>query len=153
LKDKLEFIGKVYPFAKALSDKTGLPLPFILGHTAHEVDWGKKVEGNNLFNLKADENWQGPTYTRNDTRYRAYPTYAESMKDYQTFLENNPLYGKMFEPVTRASTDKLADAVRYAGYSDDPFYGMRITTAAKSPLMKRALWQYDKWPPDASQEG
>ncbi len=146
LKDKLEFIGKVYPTAKALSDQTGLSLPFILGHAAHEVDCNKNQD---YSGLRPDEQAlrQGPTYAKNNTRYRAYPTYGESMKDYQTFLEGNPRYGKMFEPVTRASTDRLANAIRYAGYSDDPLYGMCIMTAAKSPLMKRALWQYDRWPP------
>ena len=56
----------------------------------------------------------------------------------------------MFEPVTRASLGRLADAIHYAGYSDDPLYNLRILAAAKDPMMKQALWQYKHWPPKES---
>jgi hypothetical protein len=42
------------------------------------------------------------------------------------------------------------DSVRR--YSDDPFYGTRVLEAARSPLMKRAIWQYDRRPPKESRE-
>ena len=45
------------------------------------------------------------------------------MKDYLAYLEGNPRYGKVFEPTIRGSVDKLADAIGYSGYSDDPVYG------------------------------
>lgn len=146
-KDQLDFLGRVYPSAKALSEQTGIALPFILGHAGHEVDWGKSIQGNNLFNLKADDTWRGPTHERGDTPYRSYPSYAESMKDYLAHLEGNPRYGKLFETITRGSVDRLADALQYSGYSDDPDYGARILQAAQSPLVKRAVWQYSHWPP------
>jgi flagellum-specific peptidoglycan hydrolase FlgJ len=145
-RDQLDFLGRVYPSAKVLSEQTGIALPFILGHAGHEVDWGKSIQGNNLFNLKADDTWKRPTYTRNDTAYRSYPSYAESMKDYLAHLEGNPRYGKLFEPVTRGSLDRLIDALQYSGYSNDPDYGARILQAAQSPLVKRAVWQYSHWP-------
>ncbi len=147
LKDKINFLGKVYAQAKLISEETGLSLPFILAHAAHEAGWGKNVNGNNIFNPKADRDWQGLTYTKGDKAYRAYPSYEESMKDYLAYLQSNPRYGKMFEPVTRASLGRLVDAIHYAGYSDDPLYGPRILAAAKDPLMKWALWQFDKRPP------
>ena len=75
LKDKLAFLGEVYPTAKRASDATGLSLPFILAHAAHETGWGKNVSGNNLFNLKADGDWQGPAITKGHATYRAYPSY------------------------------------------------------------------------------
>ena len=59
----------------------------------------------------------------------------------------NPRFGKMFEPVTRGSVERLANAVQHAGYREDPLYRMRIMATAQDPLMKRALWQYDRWPP------
>ncbi len=153
LKDKIDFLRKVYAQAKPISEETGLSLPFILAHAAHEVDFGKKIEGNNLFNIKADETWRGPTYTKGDKAYRSYPSYEESMKDYLEYLEANPRYGKMFEPVTRASLGRLVDAIHYAGYSDDPLYGHRILAAAKDPIMKQALWQFEKWLPKVAEEG
>ncbi len=153
MKDRLDFLGHVYRVAKPVSDETGISLPFILAHAAHEVDFGKKIEGNNPFNIKADETWRGPTYTKGEKAYRAYPSYEESMKDYLEYLQSNPRYGKMFEPVTRQSLGRLVDAIHYAGYSDDPLYGPRILAASKDPMMKQALWQFDKWPPKGTGEG
>jgi hypothetical protein len=120
LQDRLDFLGRVYRVAKPVSEATGLSLPFILAHAAHEVDFGKNIEGNNLFNLKADKDWEGPTHTRADETYRSYPSYEESMNDYLALLRGNPRYAKMLEPVTRGSLGMLADAIHHAGYSDDP---------------------------------
>jgi len=89
-KDQLDFLGRVYRVAKPLSEATGLSLPFILAHAAHEVDFGKSIEGNNLFNLKADKDWDRPTHTRGDIAYRSYPSYEASMEDYLSHLETIP---------------------------------------------------------------
>jgi flagellum-specific peptidoglycan hydrolase FlgJ len=147
LQDRLDFLGRVYRVAKPVSEATGLSLPFILAHAAHEVQFGKNIRENNLFNLKADKDWQGSTHLKGGNEYRSYPSYEESMKDYLGYLQANPRYGKMFEPVTRGSLGRLVDAIHYAGYSDDPLYGFRILAAAKDPIMKQALWQYQHWPP------
>jgi len=40
-----------------------------------------------------------------------------------------------------------------SNYSDDPLYGPRILAASKDPIMKQALWQFEKWPPKATGEG
>ena len=55
LQDRLDFLGRVYRVAKPVSEATGLSLPFILAHAAHEVQFGKNIMENNLFNLKADK--------------------------------------------------------------------------------------------------
>jgi hypothetical protein len=148
LQDRLDFLGRVYRVAKPVSEATGLSLPFILAHAAHEVQFGKNIMENNLFNLKADKDWQGSTHLKGGNEYRSYPSYEESMKDYLTYLQADPRYSKMFEPATRASVGRLVDAIHYAGYSDDPLYTFRILAAAKDPIMKQALWQYQHWPPD-----
>ena len=147
LKDRLDFLGRVYRVAKPVSEATELSLPFILAHAAHEVQFGKNIMENNLFNLKADKDWQGSTHLKGGNEYRSYPSYEESMKDYLAYLQRNPRYAKMFEPVTRGSLGTLADAIHHARYSDDPLYTFHILAAAKDPIMKRALWQYQHWPP------
>jgi len=96
-------LGKGLQRGKALIRGNGLSLPFILAHAAHEVDFGKSIEGNDLFNLKADKDWEGPTHTRADETYRSYPSYEASMEDYLSHLQGNPRYANMFEPVTRGS--------------------------------------------------
>jgi flagellar protein FlgJ len=148
VKDKLDFLKDVYRVAKPVSDATGLSLPFILAHAAHETGWGKNVNGNNLFNLKADEGWEGPAIIKGNATYREYPSYEESMKDYLGYLRDNPRFGTMFEPATRGGVEKLANAIHYAGYRDDPLYRMGIMAAAQEPLMKWALWQCDRRKPE-----
>jgi hypothetical protein len=148
LQDRLDFLGRVYRVAKPVSEAAGLSLPFILAHAAHEVQFGKNITENNLFNLKADKDWQGSTHLKGGNEYRSYPSYEESMKDYLGYLQADLRYGKMFEPATRGSLGRLVDAIHYGGYSDDPLYGFRILAAAKDPIMKQALWQYRHWPPD-----
>ena len=61
LQDRLDFLGRVYKVAKPLSEATGLSLPFILAHAAHEVQFGKNIRENNVFNLKADKDWRPKT--------------------------------------------------------------------------------------------
>ena len=41
LRDRLDFLGDVYRVAKPVSDATGLSLPLILAHAAHETGWGR----------------------------------------------------------------------------------------------------------------
>jgi len=149
-KDQLDFLGRVYRVAKPISEATGLSLPFILAHAAYEVDFGKNIEGNNLFNLKADKGWEGPTHARGNETYRSYPSYEASMEDYLAHLQGNPRYAEMFEPDTRGNLGMLADAIDHAGYSEDPLYTFRILKAAQAPVMKRAVWQYRHWPPGES---
>ena len=72
------------------------------------------------------------------------------MNDYLAHLQGNPRYARMFEPDTRESLGMLADAIDHAGYSDDPLYTFRILAAAQDPIMKRAVWQYQHWPPRES---
>ena len=45
LKDRLDFLGRVYRVAKPVSEATGLSLPFILAHAAHEVAFREEHHG------------------------------------------------------------------------------------------------------------
>lgn len=152
LKDKLDFLGNVYSLAKPVSERTGLSLPFLLSQASYETGWGKSLKGNSLFNLEADDTWQGPTATRNGKSVRAYPSYEESMKDYVDFLENTPRYGKIFETLTRENVDRLADAIQNTGYSEDPYYARGIAAFSSTPLMKHALWRFGHRPQEGAEE-
>ena len=146
LQDRLDFLGRVYRVAKPVSEATGLSLPFILAHAAHEVQFGKNIMENNLFNLKADKDWQGSTHLKGGNEYRSYPSYEESMKDYLAYLQ--PI------PDTARCSSLSRGELRHARRCDplcrlqrrSPLY-LRILAAAKDPIMKQALWQYQHWPP------
>jgi flagellar protein FlgJ len=115
---------------------------------------GKRVRGNNLFNLRADGSWQGPTIAGDGGKtYRAYPSRDESMKDYLAYLQDNPRFGRMFEPVTRGSVERLAGALQRAGFADDPAYANKIMATASAPTLRHALYRYGTWPPGGGQTG
>jgi hypothetical protein len=59
----------------------------------------------------------------------------------------------MFEPVTRGSAERLADALQRAGYADDPAYGKKIMAAALAPTLRHALYRYRPWPPGETDRG
>jgi hypothetical protein len=70
IKEKFDFLKDLYNEAKPVSKRTGLSLPFIMGHAATETGWGKWVNGNNLFNLEAGPDWKGPTMQANGRTIR-----------------------------------------------------------------------------------
>jgi flagellum-specific peptidoglycan hydrolase FlgJ len=138
LKDKLDFLGKVYKAAKPASEETGLSLPFILAHSVHETDWGRRIRDNNLFNLKADWFPQGPP--GKNSVYRVYPSFDDSVKDYMDYIGSTPGYMKMFEPTIRTDPAKLAHVIQQAGYGgDDSSYARKLIFLAGHPDIRRAI--------------
>ncbi len=137
MKEKFDFLKNVYNEAKPVSERTGLSLPFIIGHSATETGWGKWVNGNNLFNLEAGRDWKGPTMQANGKTIRAYPSYKESMKDYIAHFRNTPGYTDLFDAETRTNPRRLADAVQNGGFrASDPLYAKKIMLNVGHPLIR-----------------
>jgi flagellum-specific peptidoglycan hydrolase FlgJ len=136
IKDKFDFLKDVYNEAKPVSERTGLSLPFIIGHAATETGWGKWLNGNNLFNLEAGRDLKGPTMEVDGKTIRAYPSYKESMKDYIAHFRNTPGYTDLFEPETRTNARRLADAIQNGGFrASDPLYAKKIMLNVEHPLI------------------
>ncbi|WP_322009723.1 glycoside hydrolase family 73 protein [Paraburkholderia sp. J12] len=91
--------------------------------------------GHNLFGVKADSSWTGPTTMqmthevldgKTETifaKFRAYPDWLSSIEDHARLLIDNPRYKPAF-----ATTDgeKFAAAAARAGYATDPQYAAKI---------------------------
>ncbi len=135
------FISKLLPYAREAADATGIPAKFMLGQAALETGWGKheirRANGqssHNLFGIKADGNWKGPVVTALTTEYvngkpkkvyqnfRAYPSYAESFKDYAGMLANR------YAAVVASGKDAagFAKGLQSAGYATDPNYSDKL---------------------------
>jgi flagellum-specific peptidoglycan hydrolase FlgJ len=59
-----EFIDQIAPAAIACHKATGIPASFTLAQAALESGWGASrlaQQGRNLFGVKADRAWKGPT--------------------------------------------------------------------------------------------
>lgn len=137
-----DFVEKMMPYAvKAVEGKGMNPL-VLVAQAALETGWGRHVpSGNNYYGIKAGSSWHGPTenldspefengtmVTRN-SRFRAYPSVLESMKDYVAFINGNERYAKAakksFDP------DTYFDEIQKAGYATDPHYSAKLKNISR----------------------
>jgi peptidoglycan hydrolase FlgJ len=130
------------PSAQAASEASGVPAPLILAQAALESGWGKReiraedgTQSFNLFGIKADRSWKGPTVEITTTEYvdgeaqrvrakfRAYGSYDEAFTDYAKFISGNPRYAGV---VATDDPAQAAHGLQRAGYATDPQYGQKL---------------------------
>ena len=143
-----DFIATLLPGAIACRDATGVPAGATLAQAACESAWGSKAPGNNLFGIKADAAWAGPTVsflTHEDldgrwveitAAFRAYPDFAASLVDHGRFLRANPRYDACFATCNSLA---FAKAIAAAGYATAPNYGETLCAI----IDVHRLQQYD----------
>ena len=129
------FIGMLAQAAQDCQRKTGIPASITLAQAALESSWGARAIGNNLFGIKADKSWAGPTVSFATTehlagrnvgmvdKFRAYDSWLASMVDHAQFLLKNPRYAKCFKQTDGAS---WARELQAAGYATDPGYAKKL---------------------------
>jgi flagellar protein FlgJ len=137
-----DFVARMGSSAQSASAASGVPAPLILAQAALESGWGKReVRGDdgtqsfNLFGIKADRSWKGPTVEAMTTEYvdgepqkvrakfRAYSSYDESFTDYAKFMTRNPRYADVLSTGDPAAA---AHGLQRAGYATDPDYGHKL---------------------------
>lgn len=133
-----DFINAVSPAAQASATQTNIPASFVVADAALESGWGASQltqQAMNLFGVKADPSWTGPTYaiptreflngswTMVNAMFRKYSDWLGSINDHAAFLMDNQRYAPAF-----ACTDgpSFATAVANAGYATDPQYAQKI---------------------------
>jgi peptidoglycan hydrolase-like protein with peptidoglycan-binding domain len=152
---KEQFIADLYPAAVKVSKQTGLSAELTLAQAAGETGWGEKVlpGTNNLFNIKADASWHGPTKTFNvweiehgkkvwkDQAFRVYGSYEEALTDRAKFLKENERYTKagLFDKGTLGNLEKEADALQKAGYATDPEYAQKMREIYSGRTMRHGI--------------
>jgi flagellar protein FlgJ len=143
-----EFIDNILPGARVCQRTAGIPVSFTIAQAALESGWGSRVRGNNLFGIKADASWKGPTVevpTHEDVngqriaitgKFRAYNSWTDCLQDRAQFFFRNPGYAKCFRETTGPG---WARAVAAAGYATDPGYADSLIAIMRC----RNLQQYD----------
>lgn len=114
----------------------------ILAQAALETGWGKHVpqgeqgSSHNLFGIKADARWSGPSVELNTQEFlqgrmvtisdafRAYESVAEGVRDYVRFISESDRYAEA-EAVAQ-EPKRYADALVEAGYATDPAYADKL---------------------------
>lgn len=151
-----EFVERLAPHAREVAAELGIPEKFLIGHAALESGWGRREprfadgsSSHNLFGIKADRSWTGPVVEITTTEYvngrreivkdqfRAYASYADSLRDYAEFLRSNPRYAHVLD----GQRDALgfARGLQSAGYATDPRYAEKLAGVINGPTMRASL--------------
>ena len=161
------FITALQPYAQQAAAELNVNADVLLAQAALETGWGRHVihtgdgrSSHNLFNIKADQRWDGERVNVTTLEYRdglaqqeragfrRYDSYAQSFTDYIDFLKNNPRYQRALE----AGSDSVAYAeeLQKAGYATDPEYASKIKSLLNTEAIRLAL---DTDAPEPSNEG
>lgn len=125
----------------------------MLAQAALETRWGASVlpGTNNIFNIKADKGWKGPSKEFQVTEYvngqlvtvtdkfRVYSSVEEAFADRVKFLEQNPRYSALFSADVKGDLLAEAKALQAAGYATDPLYANKLQAVFDGKTMQSAL--------------
>lgn len=146
------FIAMIGPAARASATLTKIPASFTIAQAALESGWGTSrtaLMAHNLFNIKADAGWHGPTYQMSSTErvdgkdvlqaatWRMYPGFQDCIDDRASFFRSNSRYAACFHETTG---EGWARTVAAANYATDPDYAAKIIATMHS----HNLQQYDQ---------
>lgn len=135
---KTDFIAAIAPAARASMLLTGIPASFTLAQAALESGWGKSkpcAMACNLFNIKADDSWHGPTYSMASTehvgdkdvvlpaKWRMYPDWQACIADRAKFFTENQRYSNCRHLVGGEAWARVVAADHYA---TDPLYADKL---------------------------
>ena len=151
-----KFVRTLWPQAVNAAREVGVSPVVLLAQAAHETGWGQSIplmpDGGssfNLFGIKADAGWSGPSTTvptleyvdgvakRRTAAFRAYGSYAQSFSDYVQFLKDNPRYAQALN--SAADPSAFVDALQKAGYATDPGYASEIEAVLSSAALRSAI--------------
>jgi flagellar protein FlgJ len=150
------FVRELTPHAEVAARTLGARPEALLSIAALETGWGRAVmrapdgrSSHNLFGIKADSRWSGPTVAADTLEYqdgvavrrrelfRAYGSYAESFTDFAAFVRANPRY----QPALARANEPLAFVTELAraGYATDPDYARKVGRVLAGEPLQAAL--------------
>ena len=136
-----EFFCAVFAAAQISEKTTKVPAAFTAAEAMVETGYGAHCPGMNLFGVKADKSWTGPTTTQRtrevidgkniiiEAKFRAYTNWQGSIDDHAQFLLTNERYAPAFETTNVVDFTR---AVAAAWYATDPHYADTIICVMKS---------------------
>lgn len=150
-----DFVEKLLPLAKGVAKVLGLDPLVLVAQAALETGWGKHLlkdaAGNlshNLFNIKANNTWQGAVVSKDAVEYRdgiavkersafrQYPSFERSFADFIDFLQTNPRYQTALH--SDGSAAEFVGALQQAGYATDPNYAQKVLRVYQRMVAQRS---------------
>ncbi|MHB8255649.1 MAG: glucosaminidase domain-containing protein [Acidiferrobacterales bacterium] len=154
--DPRKFVRTLWPEAVHAARAVGVSAAVLLAQAAHETGWGQSIaqmpdgtSSYNLFGIKADASWSGPSATvptleyvdgvakRGAAAFRVYGSYAQSFSDYVQFLKTNPRYTQALKSANDPAA--FVDALQKAGYATDPGYAREIQAVLSGGTLRNAI--------------
>lgn len=150
-----EFVQKLWPMAEQSAKKLGVSPAVLISQAALETGWGKSILrasgklSNNLFNIKADQRWQGEKIAKNVLEYqhgkpvtlrsyfRVYENIQQSFDDYADFIQKHPRYQKALQKAK--NPEQYLHEIQQSGYATDPEYAKKILRIMHSSIIQEKL--------------
>lgn len=147
-----EFLRELIPQAQKAQKQTGICASAMMAQAILESSWGRSglaQRAHNLFGVKADASWTGPTISIDTKEYidgkwvivpakwRAYPDWEASIEDHAKFLMDNPRYAPAL--AVKDQPELFCHQLQACGYATDPHYADLLI----SIIHGRNLTQYD----------
>jgi flagellum-specific peptidoglycan hydrolase FlgJ len=147
------FLEKIKAGAISGQKKYGVLASLTMAQAVLETGWGKASVGNNIFGIKADAGWTGPTtealtqewcggkYVTVMAGFRSYTSVDASVEDHAKFLFENSRYKNII-----GCTDykKVCENIQADGYATDPQYAAKLISIIESNNLtlfdKVAVW-------------
>ena len=147
-----QFLKELIPQAQKAQKQTGIAASAMMAQAILESDWGRSglaQRAHNLFGIKADSSWRGPTVdyhtyeyeagvkVRVMAKWRSYSDWESSIEDHAKFLEDNPRYAPAL--AVKDQPEAFCHQLQACGYATDPNYAALLI----SIIHGRNLTQYD----------
>ncbi|MGS0673893.1 flagellar assembly peptidoglycan hydrolase FlgJ [Shewanella sp. 125m-1] len=144
-----EFVARLYPHAEKAAQALGTTPEVLIAQSALETGWGQKMvkghqgqQSNNLFNIKADNRWQGEKASVSTLEYeqgiavkqranfRVYDDIGQSFNDFVSFVSNGERYQDAMNQA--ANPQAFIRSLQDAGYATDPKYADKVIQVMKT---------------------
>ncbi|ABZ76001.1 flagellar rod assembly protein/muramidase FlgJ [Shewanella halifaxensis HAW-EB4] len=144
-----EFVARLYPHAQKAAQTLGTTPELLIAQSALETGWGQKMvkghqgqQSNNLFNIKADNRWQGEHASVSTLEYeqgiavkqranfRVYDDIGQSFNDFVSFVSNGERYQDAMKQA--ANPQAFIRSLQDAGYATDPKYADKVIQVMKT---------------------
>ena len=144
-----EFVSRLYPHAEKAAKELGTTPEVLIAQSALETGWGQKMvkgaggqQSNNLFNIKADNRWQGDkaqvstleyeqgVAVKQKADFRVYEDIGQSFNDFVSFISNSERYQDAMKKA--ANPGAFVQSLQDAGYATDPKYADKVMQVMKT---------------------
>ncbi|MDN4067547.1 glucosaminidase domain-containing protein [Paenibacillus vini] len=135
------FLIKYAAAAQKEELRSGIPASVTLAQAALESGWGRNSICNNMFGIKANKGYSGPSCSSKTNeevggvnieitaKFRSYSSPEASIVDHSKFLLENPRYRVA---LSKVNPYEFANELQRAGYATDSQYANKVKSIIRS---------------------